>query len=415
MSLIANTLSNFRKVIHWGPRGVFNYLKGSKYRRHVRKLILDSCHGGNPKRGITLVGQFTQFGSPCKVVRDFAFSLRDADIPFQTLNIDPEKPSVPPQDVNPILTPFSEFAIDKYDHIIEILPSIVPHEITIPKARIAFWEFESGFLYGYPDMVNEKHVIAMSDFNKNYLRKELPRTVDITKILYPFRYENNGFTPKEQVRTRYNVGINDFVVFFNFDFGAGFNRKNPDGSMRAFSKAFSDIHNAKLVLKTKSANTHPDRVAQLRNLAKELGITSKLVMIDTTIPQLDLFGLTNACDVYLSLHRGEGFGITLAEAMAMGKPVVCTNWSATTEFCKPDCTLPVPYKLVQVKSDQIDHPYYHDVIEWAEADIDAAASVLRRLYEDHALRHDIGIKAAKSIKEQFSIANFKKSVEDFLA
>ena len=204
-------------------------------------------------------------------------------------------------------------------------------------------------------------------------------------------------------------------MFFNFDFGAGFNRKNPDGSMRAFSKAFSDIHNAKLVLKTKSANTHPDRVAQLRNLAKELGITSKLVMIDTTIPQLDLFGLTNACDVYLSLHRGEGFGITLAEAMAMGKPVVCTNWSATTEFCKPDCTLPVPYKLVQVKSDQIDHPYYHDVIEWAEADIDAAASVLRRLYEDHALRHDIGIKAAKSIKEQFSIANFKKSVEDFLA
>ena len=70
--------------------------------------------------------------------------------------------------------------------------------------------------------------------------------------------------------------------------------------------------------------------------------------------------------------------------------------------------------MVPVRPEQIDHPYYQKVKEWAEPDIDAAAAALKRLYENPELRNDLGRKAAVSIKEQFSIANFKKSVEAFL-
>jgi glycosyltransferase involved in cell wall biosynthesis len=184
--------------------------------------------------------------------------------------------------------------------------------------------------------------------------------------------------------------------------------------MKAFNKAFHNIPQTRLVFKTKSAKTNLDKLKQLKLLATELGITDKITIINDYIPQPDLYGLTNACDVYISLHRGEGFGITLAEAMFLGKPVICTNWSATTEFCNHECTLPIPYKLIPVNPNQIDHPCYVKVEEWAEPDIDAAADALLQLYKDPVLREKLGKKASLFIKNYFSIENFKKSVEDFL-
>ena len=184
--------------------------------------------------------------------------------------------------------------------------------------------------------------------------------------------------------------------------------------MRAFAAAFRDVPNTRLVFKTMRAKSRPDLLTQIETLARELDISKRLTMIHTYVPERHLFGLTNACDVYLSLHRGEGFGITLAEAMAMGKPVVCTNWSSTTEFCRPDCTIPIPYRMVPVPPNQVDHPYYQQVKEWAEPDIDAAAAALRRLYDDPLLRKEIGVKARASISLQFSIKNLKQSIEAFL-
>ncbi len=404
------------KVRTWGLSGVLNHLRSLAERRRIRTYLLNDAKRHpypQPERGFTLIGKFTQTASHGKVVRDFAFALKDAGIPYQTLNTD-DKPNIPMSDVSDILTPPAEFHIKRFDHVVEILPSIVPTSLHLPLSRIAFWEFESGFLHAYPDMPLSKSVIAMSDFNATYFRTELPPTTTVTKILYPFHAYSGDLEDSVSIRRRYGIAANEFVVFFNFDFGSSYYRKNPEGAMRAFAAAFRDVPNARLVFKTMRAKSRPDLLMQIETLARELDISERLTMIHTYIPERDIFGLTNACDVYLSLHRGEGFGITLAEAMAMGKPVVCTNWSSTTEFCKPDCTIPIPYRMVPVPPNQVDHPYYQQVKEWAEPDIDAAATELRRLYENPALRADIGCKAANSIAEQFSTENSRKSIETFL-
>ena len=412
MKLVASFLANVKKVLHWGPKGVFNHLRAMPDRLRIRRILLRGRNDMSviPARGITVIGEFTRFGSAPKVLRDFAASLRDAGIRYQTFNTDCH-PQTPTEDTAGILTPLCDFHIRKFDTIVEILPSIVPIIDGIRKARIAFWEFESGFEYGYPDMPNESHVIAMSDFNFFYFQRTLPARVKVSKVLYPFRYEECDLPSRDEVRRTYGMAPSDFVVFFNFDYGAGFNRKNPDGAMRAFAKAFRDEPNAKLVFKTKNAAAHPDRVRMLHGLAEKLGVVDRYVSIDTYVPQRDLFGLTNACDVYLSLHRGEGFGITLAEAMVMGKPVVCTDYSSTTEFCKPDCTIPVPYKIVKVRLGQIDHPYYRKVEKWAEASVDAAAVALRKLYADSEFRAELGERARTSVLRQFSVEHFRKSIE----
>jgi glycosyltransferase involved in cell wall biosynthesis len=415
MSTVKKIKANLLKVFHWGIPGIVNYIRNSLHRYHIKKQILSSMHHCMPTRGITVIGEFSQFGSPSKTLRDFVFALKEARIPFQTLDTTPPQCSkIPPSDYLEIITLKEDFAIDKYDHIIENLPSIVPSEIKIPKARIAFWEFESGFLYGYPDITLSSDVIAMSDFNTDYFKKILPETTSVSKILYPFNYKTQQMKEPSLVRKKYGIGDEDFVVYFNFDFGAAFNRKNPDGAMRAFSKAFRSIPNAHLVFKTKSASSHSARVNELNDLAISLGIETRFTMINDHISLQEVFELVNACDVYLSLHRGEGFGMTLAEAMAMGKPVVCTDWSATTEFCKPECTIPVPYRLAPVKPEQIDHPYYEKVEEWAEPDIDAAADALLKLYKDPNLCIELGHKASVFIRNYFSVENFKESVETFL-
>ena len=403
------------KIRTWGLSGVLNHLRSLAKRRRIRTYLLHDAKRHpypQPERGITLIGKFTQAASHGKVVRDFAFALKAAGIPYQTLNTD-DKPNIPMSDVSDILTPPEEFHVKRFDHVVEILPSIVPSSLHLPLSRIAFWEFESGFLHAYPDMSLSRSVIAMSDFNAAYFRKELPPTSTVTKILYPFHAYSNGLAAPTSIRSRYGIAAEEFVVFFNFDFGSSYYRKNPEGAMRAFAAAFRDVPNTRLVFKTMRAKSRPDLLTQIETLARELDISERLTLINTYIPERDLFGLTNACDVYLSLHRGEGFGITLAEAMAMGKPVVCTNWSSTTEFCRPDCTIPIPYRMVPVPPNQVDHPYYQQVKEWAEPDIDAAAAALRRLYDDSALRKEIGKRARESISSQFSVENLRRSIRAF--
>ena len=404
------------KVLTWGLPGIWQYAKTWIHRRRIQKFLLKDAKRHpfpNSERGVTLIGKFTQQASHSKTLRDFAWALRRAGIPYQTLNTD-ENPNVPESDVADLLPPLDSFHIRRFSHVVEILPSIIPPKLHLNLSRIAFWEFESGFLHAYPDMPLSANIIAMSDFNAAYFRSILPPSVHVRKISYPFHAQSNDLEDSCAIRSRYGISTGEFVVFFNFDFGSSYYRKNPEGAMRAFAKAFRDMPDTRLVFKTMRAKSRPDLLARAEELAKDLGISEKLTMIHSYIPESDIFGLTNACDVYLSLHRGEGFGITLAEAMSMGKPVVCTNWSSTTEFCLPDCCIPIPYKLVPVRPEQIDHPYYQEVKEWAEPDIDAAAAALRRLHGNAELRQEIGEKARHSISRQFAVTDLRQSIEAFL-
>ena len=423
MSELCYNLPMFRKLYSivikvrtWGLSGVFDYLKKLPHDFVLTKFLKSNAKAFPylvPERGITLIGKFSGSGSASKTLRDFAFALKAARIPFQTFDTCDNKARMSAEDCHGIMTPRSEFRLKRYDHIVEIFPSILPPSLRAKHARIAFWEFESGFLHGYPDMPNEQCVIAMSDFNAVYFSRILPQCT-VHKILYPFHLLEKNFDNSIAIRRKYNIPVNAFMVFFNFDFNAGMNRKNPLGAINAFAQAFKATPNTHLVIKTKGAKTHPEEYESMMTYIKSLGISQQFTAINAYIPEPDIYGLTSAADVYLSLHRGEGFGITLAEAMYMGKPVICTNWSSTTEFCKDDCTIPIPYKMTPVKAEEVDHPYYQDVVEWADPDVDAAAEALKQLHSDPKLRDLLGQRAAQSIREQFSIANFKESVERFL-
>ena len=393
----------------WGIPGIKDYVsRVVSWRRMARRLKRISALDADalPVRGITLIGAFKHGASNSKTNRDFAYALKDAGIPFQTYSID-RSDSVPESDYADILTPVDDFRLHKYTHVIEMFRSPLPRELVELRARIAFWEGEHGILDVWPFLSGRDPVIGMSDFNVEYFKREFEAPV--YKIPYPLRKIDVPMPSREAIRDGFGIGRGDFMVLFTFDFGS-YRRKNPLAAIRAFAKAFPGDVDARLVFKTMGAGSHSAELAEVKREAADLGVADRFTVITEYLPHAELYGLTNACDVYISLHHGEGFGIGMAEAMLMGKPVVATDWSANTEFCRPGSSFPVKFRLVPVKPGD----YFVSMREWAEADIGDAARHLRVCYDNRAMAAEVGAKGKAFVEEHFSLANFKKSVEAFM-
>jgi glycosyltransferase involved in cell wall biosynthesis len=183
--------------------------------------------------------------------------------------------------------------------------------------------------------------------------------------------------PSVEVLTRRELGIPEgrFAFVFSFNFWSVFERKNPLGLLEAFSRAFAPNEGPILVMKTIRGSTYPVELARLRAAA---AARPDVLVIDRAVAPAQYHGLVAACDAYASLHRAEGFGLTIAEAMALGKPAVATAYSGNVDFMTGNNSYLAPYELVPVPAGL--EPYAAGGL-WAEPDLDAAAALLRRIVD----------------------------------
>ncbi len=405
-------LSSIYAIRRYGLKGIFEYLARAPRKRLFMKSIERTLRPDPPSIGITLIACFDYPGSLSKVMRDLAIKLNETGIPYQTLNIPCDNP-IPSKEFGPFLTPKDDFCLNKYTHIFSIKHPIQVSDKRCKVHCIEFWEFEDGFVESCPEALRAQNILAFSNFDRDVFRHWLPGSIGVSKILYPFQFIHGELAPVEETRRKYGLGTNDFIVFFNFDYESSYYRKNPEGILYAFAQTLSDKPNARILFKTMRAKKCMAMSTRLHALANKLGISGKVTTIDDFIPQEDIVNLTNACDVYMSLHRGEGFGLGIAEAMSLGKAIITTNYSSTTEFCNAENSVLIPYKILSVPPEQIDNDAYRFVTAWAEPDTTAAASALLRLYNDPMLRRQLGDNAKRFITDYFSPINFRKSVEDF--
>ena len=181
------------------------------------------------------------------------------------------------------------------------------------------------------------------------------------------------------------------VVLVSFNLASSFNRKNPFGAVAAFRGAFGDRPDRILVLKVGHPEHAPADFARLAQMARAPNIR-----LDTrTLAPADRHALTACADIVLSLHRGEGFGLVLAEAMALGKPVIATGWSGNTDFMDNSNAALIGYRLAPARDDRA---VYRGL--WAEPDIAEAAMLLRSFADNPALRRDIGARARATALSQ---------------
>jgi glycosyltransferase involved in cell wall biosynthesis len=188
---------------------------------------------------------------------------------------------------------------------------------------------------------------------------------------------------------RSDFGLPDdaVVVLVSFNLASSFVRKNPFAAVAAFRGAFSDRLDRVLLLKVGHPEHAPADFARLSQMARAPNIR-----IDTrTLPPGDCHALTACADIVLSLHRGEGFGLVMAEAMLLGKPVIATGWSGNTDFMDTTNAALVPYRLAPARDDR---SVYRGL--WAEPDVAEAASLLQTLADDPTARGALGKRARES-------------------
>ncbi|WP_396134720.1 glycosyltransferase [Cellulomonas sp. ATA003] len=182
------------------------------------------------------------------------------------------------------------------------------------------------------------------------------------------------------------------VVLFAFDHLSTTERKNPAGVVTAFRRAFAPGEGPVLVLKSINADRAVADAERLRLLVRD---EPDVVLLEEYLSAQDRDGLMAACTVYVSLHRAEGLGLTLAEAMAAGKPVVATGYSGNLQFMTEDNSYLVPWTPTPIPPG---HPPYPAGSTWADPDLDAAAALLRRVVDAPDAAAAVGRRAAEDIR-----------------
>jgi hypothetical protein len=172
-------------------------------------------------------------------------------------------------------------------------------------------------------------------------------------------------------------------------------RKNPQGTIEAFKQAFRPDEPVRLIIKVLNGS----RDSALLSALEEQSAGSRVTIWNATLDSADRFRLLASVDALVSLHRSEGFGLSIAEAMAYGLPVVVTNWSGNVDFTNADNAALVDYDLE--RSDVPHGPYPAGTV-WAEPRLDDAARKMRRVWTDEAWRRKLGSAGARTIAENFS-------------
>lgn len=232
-----------------------------------------------------------------------------------------------------------------------------------------FWEL-SRFPARWGDRFYYFHEIwAASAFIEKALAAASP--VPVKRLLLPVIAPPRG----EKRREDFGIPGDAFVFLFVFDALSFLERKNPFGVISAFRSAFGKSPDrVRLVLKAANMDRHP---ALLKALRAELETVSG-ILIDASLDRREVASLFHLCDAYVSLHRSEGFGLTLAEAMAIGKPVVATGYSGNMDFMSEDNSYLVPYRLAEIKTTA--GPYERGET-WADPDLEEAAGIFQRIVE----------------------------------
>ena len=182
-----------------------------------------------------------------------------------------------------------------------------------------------------------------------------------------------------------------FVFLFAFDFFSTLERKNPLGLVEAFTRAFAPGEGPVLVLKTINARHRPEAREHLRHA---IGGREDILLVDEALDERQMAALLARADCFVSLHRAEGFGLGPAEAMALGKPVIATGFSGTTDFMTPANSYLVDWRLRSVGPDAEHYPAEGT---WAEPSVEHAAALMREVWSDPGAAAARGARAREDV------------------
>jgi glycosyltransferase involved in cell wall biosynthesis len=336
------------------------------------------------REGFNLAGHFREFSGIGEATRATLRSIQPLKLPYNLVEIDPAIEVRYPAQF------FRLNIIHGNSAYYKEAAKFLGGRFLWDKYNIGYWYWELSELpqnqFHNFKLVDE--IWVASDFVYQAVKKNAPVPVFKIPPSIVLPLNNTVFT-----RAEFGLPNNTFIFLAIFSLYSIIERKNPFGLIEAFRLAFeaANFSDVCLVLKIKGLKDFPLFARQLQAKIKGLPVR----IIEANLEAEKLGALISRCDCLVSLHRSEGFGLTLAEAMALGKPTIATAYSGNTDFTNEATAFPVKYKLVELEQDYL--PYPKGAV-WAEPDIEHAATRFQIVYGDSQRRETIA-QAGKSFIE----------------
>lgn len=383
------------------------------YGKKIRRRLTGFYRQVMPKKyGVNLIGFFSHTFGVAEIGRFFAQRLIRAQAPFIIFDIALDGYARLDSDSLARMKPYYSAKTHYHKNLFFVNADTINHiEYLHPElftgrynAAVFFWEFDDYFhfpkAFTYLD-----EVIAFTEFIATAIRKVAPPHVKVTHLPPPFVQSWQITQTGEAVRSGLAIGTDDFVFIFNFDFYSVYNRKNPEALLKAFEAAFTRDDKVWLVLKTIHAEATNPHYRRFAALVEQMALKDKIMVINENMGRNEFMSLLNAADCYVSLHRSEGLGLGMMEAMSMGKPVIATGYGGNTDFMNNENSLLLPYTLVPVEPGS--GPYEPGWL-WADASVEDASRYMKKLYGDQRFARSLGETAAEYITSHYSQEAFNK-------
>ena len=347
-----------------------------------------------PPNGLTIVGYLSGNFGIGEAARSLARSCIDVGVPVEGVDVCFQRLGRSADDTLTLPTSSGSPAVELFYMNAE---ETIPTRAVLGMAGRKRAPYTIGFWHWEQPRIPERHHAAFAELNEVWVPSTFVQDavapvspVPVFKVPHAVR-----FTPSpEASRASFGLDPDRRLVLVMFDFQSYQYRKNPQAAIAAFRLAARKANSLGLVVKTHYGETEPDARAELHECLRDL---PHVTCIDESLSRQRMWDLQSCCDILLSLHRAEGFGLCPAEMMYLGKPVVATGWSANMDFMDADNSMPVRYRLVPLAKTV--GPYDAGPL-WAEADVEHAAWCLCRLAEDPALAERIGARARVTIREK---------------
>lgn len=359
--------------------------------------------GSDRKLGVNIAGYIDTESGVGESVRCIIRACQETDIPFVLNNI--EQQFYRRQDRT-----YTEFSNDNPYRInllhvnadqAPLVARSLGEEYFRDRYNIGYWYWElSRFpeeFHGAYGLFNEIWVASA------FCQESISATSPVPVVKIPPPVEVRIERPYD--RRHFGIPENAFVFMMLFDFLSFIERKNPMAVIKAFRMAFGRGEDVMLVVKSTNARYHREAFQKLVDDVRG----DNVLIIDRYLNRDELHSLMNVCDCYVSLHRSEGFGLPMAEAMFLGKPVIATGYSGNLEFMNVENSFLVKYRLVELQRDY--GPYKKGNL-WAEPDVEHAAELMRFVAEHPEDACQVAKRGSEFVKGFFSAQLIGKKIKE---